>query len=114
MSQVISSNTVSNMLTVTKRTPASISRRASRQLWPKRFMPYFSRTASGSLCSSNASRAFLRRHQRVRLVEVGVQQPRVLRRLERADRLVDQARASSGAGLRAAPVSNPAAAGPAP
>src|SRR5438045_4175876 len=33
MSQVISSKTVSNMLTVTKRTPRSISRRASRQLW---------------------------------------------------------------------------------
>ena len=39
MSQVISSKTVSNMLTVTNRTPASISRRASRQLWPKRLRP---------------------------------------------------------------------------
>ena len=39
MSQVISSNTVSNMLTVTNRTPASISRRASRQHWPKRVRP---------------------------------------------------------------------------
>ena len=39
MSQVISSNTVRNVLTVTNRTPASISRRASRQHWPKRFMP---------------------------------------------------------------------------
>src|ERR1022692_2763218 len=58
MSQVISSKTVSNMLTVTKRTPASISRRASRQLCPNRFCPYFWRTCSGSRASSNASRAF--------------------------------------------------------
>ncbi len=36
MSQVISSKTVRNVLTVTNRTPASISRRASRQHWPKR------------------------------------------------------------------------------
>ena len=39
MSQVISSNTVMNVFTVTNRTPASIKRRASKQLWPKRFMP---------------------------------------------------------------------------
>ena len=39
MSQVISLKTVSNMFTVTKRTPASISRRASRQLMPKRLRP---------------------------------------------------------------------------
>ena len=39
MSQVISSKTVRNVLTVTNRTPASISRRASRQHWPKRVMP---------------------------------------------------------------------------
>ena len=39
MSQVISSKTVMNVLTVTNRTPASTSRRASRQHWPKRVMP---------------------------------------------------------------------------
>ena len=39
MSHVISSNTVRNVLIVTNRTPASTSRRASRQHWPKRFMP---------------------------------------------------------------------------
>ena len=39
MSQVISLNTVSNMFTVTKRTPASISRRAKRHDWPKRVRP---------------------------------------------------------------------------
>ena len=39
MSQVISLNTVSNMFTVTNRTPASTRRRASRQLMPKRFRP---------------------------------------------------------------------------
>jgi hypothetical protein len=39
MSQVISLNTVSNMLTVTNRTPRSIMRRARRQLMPKRFRP---------------------------------------------------------------------------
>src|SRR5262249_43751951 len=39
MSQVTSSKTVSNMLTVTNRTPRSMSRRASRQLWPKRVRP---------------------------------------------------------------------------
>ena len=39
MSQVISLKTVSNMLTVTNRTPRSISRRASRQLWPNRVRP---------------------------------------------------------------------------
>ena len=89
MSQVISSKTVSNMLTVTKRTPASISRRASRQLWPKRVMPYRSRTASGSAMQVERLARLLRRHQRVGLLEVGVEQPRVLRRLERADGLVD-------------------------
>ena len=39
MSQVTSSNTVSNMFTVTNRTPASISRRAIRQHWPNRVRP---------------------------------------------------------------------------
>src|ERR1035438_10061600 len=39
-------------------TPASINRRASRQLCPNRFWPYFWRTCSGSRASSNASRAF--------------------------------------------------------
>jgi len=39
MSHVISLNTVSNMFTVTKRTPDSTRRRASRQLMPKRLRP---------------------------------------------------------------------------
>ncbi len=39
MSQVISSNTVRKALIVTNRTPLSISRRASRQLWPNRVIP---------------------------------------------------------------------------
>ena len=39
MSQVISSKTVKKVLMVTNRTPASTSRRASKQHCPKRFMP---------------------------------------------------------------------------
>jgi len=39
MSQVISLKTVMKVFTVTMRTPRSTSRRASRQHWPKRFMP---------------------------------------------------------------------------
>ena len=57
MSQLISLNTVRNVLTVTNRTPASISRRASKQHCPKRFLPYRSRTLSGSFDRSNAARA---------------------------------------------------------
>ena len=57
MSQVISSNTVRNVLTVTNRTPASINRLASRQHWPNRVMPYRSRTCCGSFVRSKASRA---------------------------------------------------------
>ena len=57
MSQVISSNTVRNALIVTNRTPLSISRRASRQHWPNRVMPYRSRVAVDSWDRSNASRA---------------------------------------------------------
>ena len=88
MSQVISSNTVSNMLTVTKRTPASIMRRASRQLCPNRFMPYFWRTLFRLARELERLARLLRRHQRVGLVEGGVEQPRVLRGLEPADGLV--------------------------
>jgi len=58
MSHVISLNTVSNMFTVTKRTLASISRRASRQLMPNRLRPYLSFSSSGSFDKSKASRAF--------------------------------------------------------
>src|SRR2546425_6276676 len=58
MSHVSSLKTVSNMLMVTKRTPRSIRRLASRHPCPKRFMPYFSRIVWGSWPSSKASRAF--------------------------------------------------------
>ena len=89
MSQVISSNTVRNVLTVTKRTPASISRRASRQHWPKRFMPYRSRTAVGSFDRSKASRAcglVIRRNAASKLLSSNL---RVVAGGELVDRLVD-------------------------
>ena len=47
-SHVTRLKTVSNMLTVTTRTPASTSRRASRQLCPNEVRPYSSRMRSGS------------------------------------------------------------------
>jgi hypothetical protein len=41
-------------VTVTKRTPASISRRDNKQLCPKRFLPYASRSLASSFSKSNA------------------------------------------------------------
>ena len=43
--------------TVTKGTPASTSRRACNTAWPWTFIPYRSRTATGSRVRSNASSA---------------------------------------------------------
>ena len=82
MSQVISSKTVSNMLTVTKRTPARSGGAARRQLWPK-IEPVF--RARLRLAMQFEACAPLREYQGVRLLERGIEQARIGDVLELAD-----------------------------
>ena len=77
MSQVISLKTVSNMLTVTKRTPGFDQPAREQAALAEAVAAVAVRTASGSRRRSNASRAFGRRHQRVGLLEDAIEQPRV-------------------------------------
>ena len=98
MSQVISSNTVRNALIVTNRTPLSISRRASRQHWPNRVMPYRSRVACRFLGQVERLAGLGAGHQPERRLEVAVEQGGVLGGLERGRRRRRRARGSCAGG----------------
>ena len=90
MSQVISSNTVRNALIVTNRTPLSISRRASRQHWPNRVMPYRSRDRRRFLGQVERRAGLGAGHQPECRLEVAIEQRGVFGGLERGDRVIDQ------------------------
>jgi hypothetical protein len=76
MSQVISLNTVRNVLMVTNRTPASISRRGQQAALAEAVMPYFSRSFFGSLRQVERLPGFGAGHHAEGGLEVAVHQLR--------------------------------------